>query len=232
MGSFARGDAGHFGDVDLVRFLRDETKNSSDSQTHIIGNRLVVVNEATPATVNDWFSQPEIASECIKGVQTAKPLWDAEEYFQEVQVRARCFVWDASMQEKADRWASHELVGWAEEAHKGLEGLRTGHVGRLLNARHGLSWGLANVMRVQRGVLLSGDNESYLEVVTSVGEGTEWAKLSGQVFGLAGQDLPNQVRSGLKLYVLTVQMLADNLDPACQDVIDNTVDHIKVGLLE
>ena len=121
MGSFARGDVGRFSDVDLVRFLGQETETDSESQTHIINNRLVVVSEVTPAAVNDWFSKPEIASEYIKGVQTAKPLWDAEGHFQEIQARARSFVWDASMQEKADRWASQELVGWAEEVHKGID---------------------------------------------------------------------------------------------------------------
>ena len=227
MGSFARGDAGRFSDIDLVQFTREQGETESDAQTHIINDRLVVVSEVTPDAVNDWFSKPEVASECIKGVQIAKSLWDVEGYFREVQMRARRFVWDASMQRKADRWASQELVGWAEEVHKGLEGLRTGHVGRLLNARHGLSWGLTNVMRVQRGVLMSGDNNSYLEVVASLGEGTEWVKLSERVFGLREQDLANQVRSGLKLYILTVRMLADHLDPNSRQVIDSTVAHIE-----
>ena len=71
-----------------------------------------------------------------------------------------------------------------------------------------------------------------MEVAASVGEGTEWVKLSKEVFGLAGHDLANQVRSGLRLYVLTVQMLADNLDPNCRQVIDNTVAHIKGEPLE
>ena len=78
MGSFARGDAGQFSDVDLVRF----TKTGADAQTHTINNRLVVVSEVAPAAVNDWFTKPEVASECIKGVQLARSLWDPEAYFQ------------------------------------------------------------------------------------------------------------------------------------------------------
>ncbi len=157
MGSFAREEAGPFSDVDLVQFTRAES--GGDAETHSIDRRLVVVSQVTPAEVDDWFSKPEVASECIKGVQVAKPLWDEEGYFGAIQERARSFVWDKAMQDKADVWASRQLVGWAEEVHKGLGGLRIGHVGRLLNARHGLSWGLANVVRVQRGVLLAGDND-------------------------------------------------------------------------
>ena len=193
MGSFARGDAGRFSDIDLVRFITDQEEAESEGQTYIINDRLVVVSNVTPEAVNDWFSKPEVASEYIKGVQIAKPLWEAEGYFRQIQERAHNFVWDAAMQRKADRWASQELVGWAEEAHKGLGGLRTGQVGRLLSARHGLSWGLTNVMRVHRGILLSGENNLYLEVVAALGEDSEWAKLSERVYGLIEQDLPHQV---------------------------------------
>ena len=227
MGSFARGDAGQFSDVDLVRFLRDDTGADPEGKTHIVDGRLVVVSEVTPSSVRNWFTEPEAACECIRGARTGQPLWDPEGYFREIQDRARRFVWDGTLQEKANRWASEKLVGWAEEAHKGLGGLRDGHTGRLLNARFGLSWGLTHVMRVQRGVLLSGDNDSYPEVATEMGADSRWVKLSEGAFGLDGRDLEGQVRAGLALYVLTVEMLADALEPGCREVIDHTV-----GLIE
>ena len=227
MGSFARGDAGWFSDVDLVRFVREDAGADPDGKTHIVDGRLVVVSEVTPSSVRDWFTEPEVACECIRGARTGKPLWDPEGYYQEIQDRACRFVWDETMQEKANRWASEKLVGWAEEVHKGLGGLRDGHTGRLLNARFGLSWGLTHVMRVQRGVLLSGDNDSYLEVAAAIGADSQWVKLSEGAFGLDGRDLDGQVRAGLALYVLTVKMLADELDPGCREVIDDTV-----GLIE
>jgi hypothetical protein len=62
------------------------------------------------------------------------------------------------MQARANQQASAMLVGWFEEVHKGLAGLQQNDIGRLLNARHGLSWGLGRVMKVQRGILMSGDN--------------------------------------------------------------------------
>jgi hypothetical protein len=78
------------------------------------------------------------------------------------------------MQERANHRASAMLVGWIEEVHKGLAGFQRNDIGRLLNARHGLSWGLGRVMKVQRGVLISGDNAFYDELSRAMGKQPKW----------------------------------------------------------
>ena len=76
LGSFARGDAGPFSDVDVVRFVNDD-KHDAVSRTFLIdkdesGNRqgpaaiaegklhqwLVVRSTATPSQVEIWFTRP------------------------------------------------------------------------------------------------------------------------------------------------------------------------------
>lgn len=146
------------------------------------------------------------------------------------KLRAVGFSWDSAMQKKADRWASEALAGWAEEVHKGLGGLQSGDTGKLINARHGLSWGLMNVMRVQRGVLITSDNSAYREVVAAIGVGTEWARLSRDAFALTNLGLRDQIRAGLRLYVLTVSALQDCLDAEFRHVIDDTVNLIQRSL--
>jgi hypothetical protein len=224
MGSFARGDAGQFSDVDLVLFTGSEEKERTDPESHRVEGRLVVVSEVTPGELERWFSEPELATACLGGLRDARALWDPEGTLRMVQERARRFVWDSFMQTKADAYASRRMVDWIEEVHKGLEGLRTGDVGRLLNARYGLSWGLTQIMRVQRGVILSGDNDSYPAVAESLGPDSDWTRLSRKAFGIEGTEpLDGQVRAGLRLYALSARLLADVLEPADRDMIEHTV---------
>jgi hypothetical protein len=226
MGSQARGDAGPFSDVDLVRFTARGTE-SVDAETCFIDGRFVVVSEVTPSDVEAWFTRPARATEFIAGLRTARSLWDPDGYFEAIQKRALRFVWDAAMQERANAYASAQMVGWIEEVQKGLEGLRRGDEGRMLNAKHGLTWGLTRVMRVQRGVLISGDNASYTEVVRSLGTDTEWVALSRKAFGLDHFPLPEQIRAGLRLYVLTYELLVDVLKPEDGALVKEAVERIR-----
>jgi hypothetical protein len=229
MGSHARGDAGLFSDVDLVRFHAEDATERG-AETHLIDGHFVVVSDVYPEQVDAWFEQPEQASTTMAGLRGARPLWDPEGVFATVQARARAFTWDATMQARANAWASSQMVGWIEEAQKGLAGLRTGHEGKLLNARYGLTWGLVNVLRVQQGVLVSGDNEVYSEVVAAVGVESRWARLSRQAYGLGGESLIAQVQAGLQLYASTAELLADALRPADKTMVDEIVRRIRTAL--
>ena len=231
MGSFARNDAGTFSDVDIVRFHRRNDTRQAESATHFIDGVLVVVSDVVPSRVEDWFTKPEQATTCIAGLRSAQTLRDEDGYFQSIQARAHQFVWDEAMQQKANAYASSQMIGWIEEVHKGLEGLRRCDSGRLINARHGLSWGLTEVMRVQKGILISGDNASYLAVTAALGERSEWVRLSRKSFAIDGDiSLPDQVRAGLRLYVLTAEWLAEVFNPEERILIEETVNRINVEL--
>lgn len=108
--------------------------------------------------------------------------------------------------------------------------MRRGEVGRLLNARHGLSWGLNHVLQVQRGVLTSGDNACYDEVGAAMGDQPEWLRLRRLAFGLEDADgaptLADQVRAGLRLYARTAELLDAALQPANRPIIALTVTRI------
>ena len=231
MGSFARNDAGTFSDVDIVRFHRGNDTRQAESATYFIRGVLVVVSDVVPSQVEDWFTKPEQAMACIAGLRTARALSDGAGYFRAIQARAHQFVWDEAMQQKANAYASSQMVGWIEEVHKGLEGLRRCDNGRLINARHGLSWGLTDVMRVQKGILISGDNASYLGVTAVLGEESEWVQLSRKSFAIDGDvSLPDQVRAGLRLYALTAEQLAEVFKPEERTLIEETVKRINVEL--
>jgi hypothetical protein len=139
------------------------------------------------------------------------------------------------MQSRANAWVARALIGWIEEAHKGLEGLRRNDIGRMLNARFGLSWGLSQVMKVQRGVLLSSDNGHWDEINRAVGELSEWVRLRRMVFGLEDGSgkvpaLRHQVAAGLRLYGLTAAMLDAALPEPERGMIRATATRIEQEL--
>jgi hypothetical protein len=152
-----------------------------------------------------------------------------------LQQRAEAFTWDEEIQARANAWASEQMVGWIEEVHKGLEGLRRNNIGRLLNARFGLSWGLSRVVQVQRGVFLSGDNDFFTAVENAVGRDTEWARLRRIVFSVGGigenpPTLHEQIVAGLRLYIVTAEMLEGILRPADAPLVEQTVARIRSAL--
>ena len=87
-------------------------------------------------------------------------------------------------------------------------------------------------MCVQRGILLSGDNALFDEVIAAVGHDSEWARLCFAVFGAGPEPstLHDQVKAGLQLYKLTAAMLADILQEENQPTIAATLALINEAL--
>ena len=254
LGSYARGDAGPHSDVDIVRFV-DDDKHEAEARSFLMGDsdegirrnddipalrrsrqRLVVRSTVTPSQVEGWFTEPGQAVNVIIGLRDGRALWDPHGTFAAIQQRAREFKWTQAHQEKADRAAGKELVGWIEEAHKGLEGLLRNDTGRLLNARFGLSWGLAWVMRLHRGVLSTSDNTFYDDVINVVGSDSRWVRLLRRAFGIAAEDgvcsssLHEEVKAGLLLYCETFALLKKALLPDDCRLIEATVQRIRTEL--
>jgi hypothetical protein len=235
MGSHARGDAGPWSDVDLVRFTANPDLALPDNGSYVIDDILVVVSTVAPAEVQSWFERPELAVVKIAGARRGRALLDRDGFFGQIQARALAFEWDAAMQARANAWAGAQLVGWIEEVHKGLEGLRRNDAGRLLNARHGCSWGLSFVMQVQLGLLLDGDNTFYDGLAAAIGPADEWVRLRRIAFGVedaagAAPSLAEQVRAGLALYALTGERLAPVIAPHDRALVERTVARIRAAL--
>jgi Nucleotidyltransferase domain len=233
MGSYAWGNAGPFSDIDLVRFTVDDNKVPLSGATYQIYGFLVVIGDVQPAQVERWFSCPEEAVNVIRGLQQAQILRDSHDYLAALKERASRFAWDAAMQVRANAYASRQMVGWIEEVHKGLEGVRREDAGRLLNALFGLTWGLSRLVQVQRGILISGDNAFFHEVEQAVGVDSEWAALRRAAFGVGTSrpsSLRGQVIAGLRLYVLTSQMLMDAWAEEDRLLITTTANRIMTEL--
>lgn len=229
LGSYARGDAGPYSDIDILRLVTAPTDGAGG---RLRQDKLVNVSDADPETIEAWFSKPERAVEVISGLRRARVLRDRTGAARALVARAQAFVWTPELQAEADRWASKQLVGWAEEAHKGLAGLQAGDTGKLLNAQFGLSWGLAKTVRVQRGLLAKSDNSFLTDLQTALQgtpDGVRWLGLLHGAYGLTGFSLREQVRAGVELYALTAGFLEPVLQPHDRPVIEHTVSLIRRG---
>lgn len=223
VGSYARGDAEPYSDVDLLRLTPSPLPSAG---SHLWQSRLVNVTDVDPRTSEAWFTKPDEAVDVVLGLGDAQVLFDREGAAEALKARAQAFVWTPELQQKADRWASTQLVGWAEEAHKGLAGLQSGDTGRLLHAQFGLSWGLAKTMRVQHGLLSRSDNAFFADLEAAFA-GTCWLELLRTAYGLTGSTLNDQVRAGLELYALTAELLEPVLPGRDRPIIEHTVSLIR-----
>lgn len=234
MGSHARRHAGPYSDVDLVRLLAGDAEVPG-AGSHLIDDHLIVVSNVTPAAVAGWFTDPVEATNTIAGLRTARALVDRDDTFAAIQARAQAFVWDEELQLRADCWASEQMVGWIEEAHKGLEGLRQRDPGRMLNGLFGLSHGLSRVVQVQRGVLIRGDNGFYDDIAVAVGLDSLWVQLRAIAFGVEDvhgrpPSLRERVVAGLHLYVTTAELVSESVQPEDEALIQATVQLINDNL--
>lgn len=234
MGSYARSEAGQNSDIDLVRFVKSGTKLSDDG-THFYEEKILInISTVEQDEYEKWFIEPYEATRWIAGLRVARALIDRENFFTNgLQIRAHNFLWDTTIQSRADIEASRRMVGWCEEVHKGLEGLRRSNdIGRLLNAIHGLSWGLTEVIQIQHGVLVSSDNNVFNEVELALGDNLEMIELRRIAFGIIGiYSLRERVIAGLKFYLLLAEQMQDIWQINDIKIIEHTVEQIRHFIL-
>ena len=234
-GSHARGEADGYSDVDLLRLLKPNAEVKRAPGSHLIHVRLVVVSDCSPQDVTGVFERPEIATVYVAGLRTACPLIDKEGEFHRLQERARNFRWTEQLQQRANAYASEQMAGWVEEVHKALGGLQRRDMGRLLSGLFGLTWGLTGVVRVQRGILLRGDNAICDQIDEEMGQDSDWVRLRRIAFGLATElspapTLEERTLAGLRLYILTARLLEDVLLAEHRAIVEHAVGLVDEAL--
>jgi hypothetical protein len=234
LGSRATKTHGRFSDLDFWRLT--QTEKIIGAGSHFVNDIFINVSDATASDAERWFTDPVVATDAILGVRKARIIYDPHADFIALQRRAIGFVWNDELQGGAIEYAGRQMVGWIEEAFKGLSGLERNDANRLLSARHGLSWGLTTLMRVFHGVLASGDNDILKWPMLQFGRDAEWTALQARAFGVASEKdsptLREQVVAGLKLYILTAGIIMPSLSAEHRDKIGCAIRIINTALNE
>ena len=233
MGSRARKDNGRFSDIDILMICDSaHEKPSHESVKNVLmDNMLASISTRTQEEIESWFQNPVLATETIQGLRDAKILYDPKGIFHAIQGKANNFRWSEQLQEKANDFAGEQLVGWAEEVYKGIEGIIRDDHGRLLNARFGLSWGLAGIMRVYKGLLVTSDNTFLSQLLNAKDIDISWRANLRNAFGISDEGisltLSDQVIHGLKLYAQTYEIIKKAIKEKHREIVIHTV-----GLIE
>lgn len=226
-GSHARGDATEFSDVDLVRYVT--ALPEGDEARYTLAWRegwLVSLSCATVAGKRGELARPETAIWAVPGLRQARLLLDRDGALAALLDEARAFRWEP-LQEAADAYASYELMGLAEEAHKALAGLRGGDETLALYGTWGLTLGLARAMAVQRGALIRTENVYFRQVQEAVGVDSAWAAAFRQAAGFEVAAPLERAAAGLRLYQATAALFAPIVRPAHRPVIEATLARIR-----
>lgn len=224
-GSFARGAATAYSDVDLGPFFR-EGAALPPKRLFWRDGWLVSVS---PKTVAGWRAQmarPEWAIYLVPSAARLRILVDKDGALAALVAEARTFRWEP-LQPSADAFAGDMLMLFAEHALKLLGALARNDDARLPYPLGELLYSLPQVVAVQRGLMIESDHTFYQQVQASAGNESAWSRAHRAALGLQGESLRARAAAARRLYAETARLIADALQPAQRDVVAGIVERIE-----
>jgi hypothetical protein len=229
-GSYARGDENAFSDVDLQHYVTALAEGESDYVLKVIDGHLVSIKTLTIAEERAALRKPHKAIWALPGLTQAKILLDKTGEVTALTQDAAQVKW-SDLQSPANAYASEELMGYAEEAHKILGGLASANESAVLYAVWGMLGGLLQALAIQRGLMIYSENAYFDIVQDSAGRDSAWTRAFRTAAGLdvlRTDQSPYVVRgaAALALYRETVNLLRPILTSEHVTVVDFTLDRI------
>ena len=229
-GSYARGEATAYSDVDFLRLVREESQRQPKRYFYRSGY-LISVPTRTITYYQGLITKPEVAIWVVPSMRECKILLDKEGAFAAFQQSLAAFRWEP-LQQQANAYASTRLLLFTEYVHKALGTLLAWNELALAHAIEELLFVLTEALAVQRGLLIQRGNSYYAQVQETAGLASAWTRYHRMLLCL--EPLPTQLSSvearaiaALRLYQETVQLLRDALQPQDREVIEQTVQVIE-----
>jgi predicted nucleotidyltransferase len=119
-GSYARGNATAYSDVDVLRFVRERSERTK----HYVyrHGRLIGISTRTFDQYRQRFTLPEEAIFVVPALREACVLLDKEGEFTQLQQEAQAWTWEP-LQAAANYYAGEMMMGQTEIVHKTLRAL-------------------------------------------------------------------------------------------------------------
>lgn len=234
-GSYARGDATRWSDVDIIRYTETLPTTSEERYTLAIHDgRLVSLTTTTIAAKQAEMTRPEEAIFVVPGLRQARILYDPTGALAALHQQARDFAWEPLRVAAANAHASETVMGDAEEVHKLLGALSRRDESAIRYATLGLVLGLTRAVAVGRCVLIESENSYFRQVQDAAGVDSAWTRYHRIAAGfVAGASrLAPATAAGiaaLHLYRETAHLLLSLLLPRHLPVIEATLELIAAS---
>jgi len=234
-GSFARGEASRYSDVDLLRFADQEPMRERERyHLWLQDDRLLSVSTTTLEAKRAELAQPETAIWAVAGLRQARILADRDGGLAALVAEAHAFTWTPALRAAAAAHASDTLAGLAEEVHKLLGGLARGDDSATLYATLGLQQSLIRAALVARGVLLPSENTFFDAALRLEAPDSRWTKLLRLLVGYdaaptGASPVVARGEAALWLYVEAARLLAESLTQVDSALVAEAVAQIHAA---
>lgn len=229
-GSHARDDASDVSDIDLMKFVNELPATADERYVvSLVEGNLLCVTVTTAAAKLTELRRPETAIWAVPGITQARILADPQGILENLKREAARCDW-TSLRPQADAYATNELSGLAEEAHKLLAAGRDADSSSAEYAILGMLLGCTRVAAVKLGIMIPSENAYFKVVREVVGYDSTWS--TNHLRLLAGGTLPDRIKAGLSLYRDTAAILGDSEGNSDAEVIADTVARIERFLAE
>ncbi|MHA2251321.1 MAG: nucleotidyltransferase domain-containing protein [Candidatus Kariarchaeaceae archaeon] len=214
-GSYARGDFTEYSDVDITFFL--STPLSETDLRYQLEYRNNILFSLNKGTIEEWkkkLDDPIGYYGLFYAITDAKILLDKNNQFRNFQKQVENSSWEV-LEEKRRHVISEEIVGFIEEVHKVVNGIKRNDESTMLTGMIGLLLGMSRVIAMQHKLLIRSENEFYFRLQKLMGMTSKWTFAFREVLALPfDSNTPNSVadraRASLRLYLETAK--AVNLD--------------------
>ncbi|MFW9990999.1 MAG: nucleotidyltransferase domain-containing protein [Candidatus Odinarchaeota archaeon] len=236
-GSHARNEATRYSDVDLVRFVQAMPADETERYLlRYVEGQLISISTMTVEDKELELSKPETAIWVVPALRQASILVDRTGRITELKQQAINFDW-TSLQKAADKHASYELMGYAEEVHKILGGLLRKDESTVICGTTGLVLGISSMVAVQKGLLIKTENDFFQQLYDAVDSLSLWTRYHRMALGLEkySRKTPIYVQRGtaaLRLYMETASILKPVLKADHLDVVEVAISRIREAISE
>lgn len=197
IGSYATGKENKWSDIDLI-FITDEKK---DTKIEIYNHKYYVSSYYQEEDLEHYFKNPKLMINGLKAFANMNIVYDQSGMLKRFKKKANDFELTSVQIEHCKYRAKNEFISYIEEAQKGIQGIKEQHIGKMLNAQHGLSFGMFLVIRLRDQIMLESDNDIFQVVYDQLEAKDPVRELSKHVFNIIPGSLEDQIDAGLEIFM-------------------------------
>ncbi|MBN2794031.1 MAG: nucleotidyltransferase domain-containing protein [Clostridia bacterium] len=204
-GSYAINEQKKLSDIDLL-FITSEPR---EGMIKIYNGHYFSISFKTPEMLLSYKKNVNELMYAVETFKRMKILYDPEHLLSKLKEDMEAFQWTSVLKEHSKHKAKEELIGFLEEVQKSVEGLKSNHVGKMLNGIYGLTYGMFYVIRLRDQICTGSDNEFYDAVVNQLEDKDPIRELAPIAFGLTQSTLHDRIDAGLEIFIHVSNSLMD-----------------------